>query len=320
MYKSLFAGICLIALAACGAGVDQADGGGGDPIVDPDAGPNGIPKVLNENLHGATYNAAAGTLTLNMVSLDAGPVEAVYTRKPGLDIGRYQAYTNQDDPLDRHFTALVAQIGAANNSVQAGVVADGGQFNRYFPGAYYQRDGAYTPPPNASGLVSYAGLYAGVTNVASTGSDLLPIPGPGPIDAQRVPRQSARTQGHIFLNVNFSDNSVNGNINNRTLIDAAGLPANTPIPNVVLIRSDIDANGEFLGSSEYDDANHTGNGSYGGIFGGVNANAVGGVVALENFDGPGDLLGYTAEQERGVFVLLQCGQPGDDPICANVNP
>ena len=301
---------------ACGSGTDQTVAP--DPATDPDLAANGIPTVLNENLHGATYNAAAGTLTLNMVSLDAGPVEALYTRKPGLDVGPYQAYTNQDDPLDRHFTALVAQSADPSRAVRAGVVADGGQFNRYFPGAFYERDGGFTPPSNTTGLVSYAGTYAGVTNVASTGSDLLAIPGPGPIDAGRTPRQSARTQGHIFLDVNFSDNSVNGNIINRTLIDSASAPANAALPNVVLIRSEIDTNGEFLGTTEYDD--HTPNGNYGGIFGGTDATAVGGIIALDSFDGPGDTLGYTTEQERGVFVLIQCGQPGDDPICANVNP
>ncbi len=149
MYKSLFAGICLFALAACGSGTDQNVDGGTDP--DPDAGPNGIPLVLNENLHGATYNAAAGTLTLNMVSLDAGPVNQLYTRNAGLDVGPYQAYTYQKDPLDRHFTALVAQSGDPAQSVRAGVVADGGQFNRYFPSAFYERDGGFTPPSDATG-------------------------------------------------------------------------------------------------------------------------------------------------------------------------
>lgn len=314
MYKSLFAGICLFTLTACGSGTDLDVA---DPDPDPNASPNGIPTELNENLHGATYNAAAGTLTLNMVSLDAGPVEATYNRKPGLDIGHYQAYTYQDDPLDRHFTALVAQSGDPDRSVRAGVVADGGQFNRYFPGAYYERDGGFTPPSNATGLVSYAGTYAGVTNLRSPWaagdprSDLLVVP--AGVDVSRHPGQSARTQGHIFLDVNFSDSSVNGNIIDRQFADTG-----QPLPNIVLIRSDIDANGEFLGVTEYED--QTANGDYGGIFGGTNASAVGGIVALDNFDGPGDPLGFDREEERGTFVLIQCGLPGEDPICANVNP
>lgn len=310
MYRSTLTGICLFALVACGSGTDQG-GTTTTPDPDPDTGPNGIPKVLNENLHGVKYNAAAGTLTLNMVALDAGPVNAVYRRRAGLDVGPYQAYTYQDDPLDRHYTALVAQSTDPSRSVRAGVVSDGGQFNKYFPGAFYERDGGFTPPSNATGLVSYAGNYAGVTNIGAPGSDLLPIP--GSVDPSRHPRQTTRTEGHIFLDVNFSDNSVNGNIIKRKLVDYG-----TVLPNVVLVKSDIDANGEFLGITEYED--QTKNGSYGGIFGGTDAGAVGGIVALDNFDGTGDPLGLTNEQERGVFVLIQCGLPGDDPICSNVNP
>lgn len=313
MFRTVFAGICLFAMTACGSGTDQdtGTGTGGGGTTDPDVGPNGIPSALNVNLHGATYNASAGTLTLNMVSLDAGPVVTTYNRNVALDVGPYQAYTYQDDPLDRHFTALVAQSIDPSQSVRAGVVADGGQFNRYFPGAFYERDGGFTPPSNVTGLVSYAGVYSGVTNVSAPGADLRPVP--ASVDPSRRPNQSARTQGHIFLDVNFSDNSINGNIINRSLVDYG-----TALPNVVLIRAEIDGNGEFLGTTEYGDL--TANGNYGGIFGGTNASAVGGIVALESFDGPNDTLGLTEEEERGVFVLVQCGLPGDDPICANVNP
>lgn len=309
MYKSLFAGICLFALTACGSGTDPD---AGDADADPDAVPNSIPETLRENLHEATYNASAQTLTLNMSSLDAGQVTAVYNRNRGLDVGTYEAYTLQDDPLDRHFTALVAQSTDPDQSVRAGAVADGGQFNRYFPGGFYERDGDFTPPSEAAGLVSYAGVYAAVTNVNAPGADLLPIPGPA-IDPSRQPRQSARIEGHIFLNAEFGDNTVNGNITNRVLMDYG-----TALPNVVLLPTEIDANGEFLGTTEY--ADRTVNGEYGGIFGGTDASAVGGVVALTSFDGPGNPLGFEDEEERGVFVLIQCGLPGEDPICANVNP
>ncbi|WP_456387647.1 thymidylate synthase [Profundibacter sp.] len=309
MYKSLFAGICLFTLTACGSGTDLDDP---DVDPDPDAVPNAIPEVLRENLREATYNAGAGTLTLDLSSLDAGPITAAYNRNAGLDIGPYQAYTRQDDPLDRHFTALVAQSIDPDRSVRAGAVADGGQFNTYFPGGFYERDGNFTPPNAAAGLVSYAGTYAAVTNMNAPGADLLAIPGPA-VDASRRPRQSARVEGHIFLNAEFGDNTVNGNIINRTLVDYA-----IALPNIVLIPTDIDANGEFLGTTEYPD--RTVNGDYGGIFGGTDASAVGGVVSLNSIDGPGDPLGFVDEEERGVFVLIQCGLPGEDPICANVRP
>lgn len=315
MYRSFFAGICLIALTACGSGVDQDDdtggtgGGGGGGTVDPSA----IPEALRGDLNSVTYNAAAGTLVLDMHALDSPQLNAVYNRTAVLDIGHYQAYTLQDDPLDRHFTALVAQSGDPDQSVRAGVVSDGGQFNRVFDGGFYERTGNYTPPPASAltGLVSYAGVYAGVTNVNAPGGQLLPVPGPAGTD---LPAQSARTSGDIFLNVDFTNNVVNGDITNRVLVDYG-----TALPTIVLIAADIDSTtGVFAGATEYGDQTVTG--SYGGIFGGANASAVGGVVHLDEFDGTGDPLGLENEIEQGVFVLIQCGLPGDAPICSNVNP
>lgn len=304
IYKSVFVGVCLFSLTACGSGSDPS---GGTGTTGGATGGIVIPDALKESLTSATYNpAGAGTLVLNMAALDTTHNPAGYVRNAALDIGPYRAFTQQDDPLDRHFTALVAQVG----SVRAGVVADGGQFNRYYRGGFYERDGAFTPP-TVSGLVSYAGTYAGVTNVGAPGADLLPIP--IPVDSSREPRQSARIQGDIFLNVDFSDNVVNGNIINRTMVDYA-----TALPNVVLIAAPIDENGTFVGTTEY--ADQTINGDYGGIFGGADAAAVGGVVALNSFDGPGDTLGFTEEEEHGTFVLIQCGMPGDAAICPNVNP
>lgn len=306
MYKSLLAGLGLFALAACGSGVDQAppgDGGGGDDT-------NNVPAQLKENLNSAVYDPAAQTLVLNMHALDAPQLDAAYQRNAALDIGHYQAYTLQDDPLDRHFTALVAQSGDPDQSVRAGVVSDGGQFNRYYHGGFYERTGGFTPPAELNGLVSYAGVYAGVTNMGSAGGDLLPVP--IGVDPTRLPEQSTTTDGNIFLNVDFTNNVVNGNIIDRTLVDDG-----TALPNIVLIAAPIDDNGEFFGTAEYED--QTGNGVFGGIFGGTDASAVGGIVALDNIDGPGDTLGMVNEREHGVFVLIQCGLPGDAPICDNVN-
>lgn len=315
MYKSVFAGICLFALTACGSGTDQSTDTGTDPadVIDP----SDIPAVLKANLNGATYNPAAGTLSLDMTALDAPLRNAIYARTAALDIGHYQAYTLQDDPLDRHFTALAAQSGDPDQSVRAGVVADGGQFNRYYHGGFYERTGGFTPPaPGASkevdGLVSYAGVYAGVTNLNAPGAQLLPVT--GPVGGTDLPAQSTRTTGNIFLNVDFTNNVVNGDITNRSLVEYG-----TGLPDIVLIAADVDdTSGVFSGATEYRD--QTVNGEYGGIFGGTNASAVGGIVHLNSFDGPSDDLGIMNEEEHGVFVLIQCGLPGHAPICDNVNP
>ncbi|MEE4345565.1 MAG: thymidylate synthase [Paracoccaceae bacterium] len=277
---------------------------------------NPIPASLALNLQAATYNPDAGTLVLRLSSLDAGVLDTTYQRTPALDRPGYLAFTVQDDPLDRHVTAMVARSSDPQASVQAGVASDGGQFNTYFSGGFYQRNADFTPPAPGpdGGLVSYAGTYAGVTNVNAPGTELLPVaPGTNPAI---LPAQSAQTTGTIFLNVDFSNNAVNGAIIERSLIQY-GLA----LPDVVLRVADIAPDGTFYGDLvQYSGVPAGDIGDYGGIFGGTEAAAVGGVVALTEFDGQGNPLGLEAEREVGVFVLSRCGISGSDAtLCADAN-
>lgn len=299
----------MAALTACGDGNPFDDNSNGEDGGIPDGSTNDIPESLASNLQTATYDPATGMLQLHLTSLDASPIIASYVRTPGLDVGGYEAYTVQDDPLDRHFTAMVAQ--SPDGTVRAGVVSDGGQFNRFYSGGFYERTGAYQPPSVSgptTGLVSYAGNYAGVTNLNAPGGPEL-LPPPGGADPSILPAQSARTQGQIFLNVDFGNNAVNGNINSRTLVDAG-----TALPTVVLVDGAIAGDGTFLGKIEYDGDPTLQIGDFGGIFGGANAASVGGIVSLDQFFDDTSIA-QGAERERGVFVLVQCGQPGDDPAC-----
>lgn len=318
MKKRFLAG-CLapMFLAGCLTGTNPFLTNSADPT--PPGAPtptNTIPDSIRKNLESASYDAATQTLSLTLTALDGTTLNPQYTRTPGLDIGPYRAFTAQNDPLDRHFIALAAQSRDPGQSTRAVTVADGGQFNRYWGGGYYERTGGYTPPavaPN-SGLVSYAGTYAGVTNVHAPGGNLLPVPPVPPVDPSVLPRQSARTNGEIFMNVDFADNAVNGSIYNRQFTDYG-----IALPTVVLVDGVIDANGAFLGSVEYENVLSTDIGDFGGIFGGANAGGMAGIVQLTQFDGVGDPLLLDAEQEHGVFVLTQCGLPNAAPICANVN-
>lgn len=70
---------------------------------------NTIPSQLASNLSRISYDPAAGTLTVEMSAQDNSNVLASYNRTPALDVPGYQAFTVQDDPLDRMFVALVAQ-------------------------------------------------------------------------------------------------------------------------------------------------------------------------------------------------------------------
>ena len=130
-----------------------------------------------------------------------------------------------------------------------------------------------------------------------------------------LPSESFRIDGLIFFNANFADNTINGEIYRRNLINPADLSVQSTQPNIELIVTEIDANGEFLGNAEIEGAVGTDVGDYGGIFGGTSARSVAGVVVLEDFNE-----NIEDEEEIGVFVLTQCGQPNDAALCDIVNP
>lgn len=301
----------LILLAGCGGnpidngGTGGGGGGGGGTDLP-------IPVSLARNVTAAAYDADAQTLQLQLSGLDTTPITATYSRAEKLDVPGYQAYKVQEDALDRMFIALAAE--SQDGSVRAVTAADGGQFNRYFGGGYYERDGGFDRPTigtgPAAGQVSYAGDYAGVTNIGAPGNpDVIPVP-PG-TDPSLIPDQPARVSGDIFLNVNFAENLVNGSIYNRVIVDG-----NFQLQDVVLLPSDIAADGTFLGTAEGRIPNEDEiAGNYGGVFGGTDAAAVAGVVSLTKFDDD-----VEDEVEHGVFVLTQCGLPDDAAICDTVAP
>ena len=339
--KHIVAGLMAAALlgGCAGGSSNPFDNRGEDDTTPPDGDgtvtrstPVTVPGGLAGDIDSVTFDAASGTVSVVGLTLDEVPITAVYRRRPALDREGYQAFTAQDDPLDRHFTLYAGQ---SNNSgaVRASVASSPGPRNRSFMGGFFERDGGYTPPTvsQTSGLVSYAGKYVGVTNTAdAVGSDLLPQ-SPDTPPFLRVPQASSVT-GDVFINADFADNSVEGNLFNRVLIRDAADPANpsaptVALPRLVFVATGIVPNGTFNGTVEYDPTDPLSNtttqiatGSYGGVFGGPNAEGVAGVVSLTGFDGDGDPLGFENELERGIFVLDQCGTAASAPICASVKP
>ncbi len=250
-------------LAACTGGVGGG-GGGGTPST--------IPDVLKQNLDSAAYAPGAGTITVDLVSLDTSGT--TYTRSPGLDVGGYEAYAVQDNALQRNFIALFKQ--SARGNVQAGTVADGGQFVNYFGGGTYGRVDVFSRP--ASGLAVYEGSYVGLLN---TGASTGPL----------APSAPYRVSGDAQINADFRPGgSVNGGIVNRTNVDT-GLP----LANVFLAATAIDANGEFQGEVQFSDL--TVSGDYGGLFAGLGATDIAGIMVFNPVQGNTDLV------EHGVFVL-----------------
>jgi len=285
----------------------------GDPVV--------IPALLGANLKAIVYDEVSDSFRITFTSLDTTPRVATWDRQEDLEAGieGYRAYKVQEDELDRFFLGLARTSN--DGSVTAIAAGDGGQFNRAYQGGSYARNGAWNAPvgteADGSGQVSYAGTYAAVTNI--------PAPRPGqimPVDPPQapelIPGQPSRVRGDIFINANFTDNAVNGAIYNRVLVDY-----NFALQAVILVATDIEANGTFVGITERwvnDDPSMTPTGVYGGVFGGTDATAVGGVVALTALYGsPGGQV-IESWREHGLFVLQKCGTAGDAAICDEVEP
>jgi len=322
MKQKIIAVAMLVALAGCGGG----SGNGSNPITGGSGGSgsgggsgggsglteNTIPAKLAGDLSRISYDPVTQTLTVEMFALDNNPLIATYTLNTAAEfaVPGYTAFTTQDDPLDRMFVALVA--ASPDGSVKAGVVADGGQFTSYFKGGYYQRTGTYTQP--STGLVSYAGSYAGIANENGAGNNLLPPPAGTP--AVLLPGEPRATQGTAFLNVDFDNNAVNGAIYDRTFTDNG-----ETLADIVLSVTSIDSNGEFLGTAKFDNHPELGtNGDYGGTLAGVDASSMAGIVSLDTIYLPTDSRDTPFDAEVGVFVLPQCGTAGSPAICNGVNP
>ncbi|MFZ5961984.1 hypothetical protein ACOXXX_03450 [Thalassococcus sp. BH17M4-6] len=325
MIRTFMVILALLLAAGC-------SGGGGDVLKndteeeteeetgeETEAEAPGVPDELSQNLASFAFSPDKSSVTVEIAGIDSTPVEVTYNRNPNLDTAGYLAYTVQEDALDRLFVALGAE--SPDGSTRAAIVSDGGQFNRVIQGGYYERDGSYNPPDvgpgPGQGQVSYAGGYAGITNITSAnGSELIEIPDTvDPDTLPDLPGQAAIVRGLIFINANFAENKVNGGIYNRILVSPIDGTDAQQLDDIALIITDIDENGEFLGEVEFDGFPDRSIGSYGGIFGGENASFVAGIVALDEFDED-----RTGEIEIGVFVLTQCGQTGDAEVCDIVEP
>ncbi len=285
-----------------------------EPVVDEDAEEEpvseaGIPESVGNNLETATYRPGGNFLSVQITSLDSTPVNAIYERNTALDVPGYRAFSQQEDPLDRIFIGMAQQ--SADGATTGVLVMDGGQFNKFFGGVYYEQTGAYsahTPSQRNNGLVSYAGNYVGLLNIdAPRPNEALTVP--GGIDPSLVPGQPSRVTGQVFINADFADNTVNGAIYDRQIVDYG----NFDLADVALIVTEIDENGRFTGDVE--DPAQDVIGSWAGTFGGVQASGIAGGISIEEF-----MDEVENEAEFGLFVLNKCGTRGDAAICDEVNP
>lgn len=301
--KRFWLGVMAMAVvSACGGGnpwVDDGDDGGDTPAP-------AIPEKLLGDLESFSYDPVAQTLIVRGVTLDDKDFAAAYTRKPGLDVPGYDAYTAQEKSLSPHSTAYVRDI----NGTRAAIVVTGGQFQHYFGGSSYSRSGVYSPPGTApnNGIVLYAGNYVGLLNMGGDGGDLLPVAPGTPSDIR--PAQNAEVTGKVLITADFTDNVLDGVVYGRVIPDAPAVDLSSQ--NLVLAPTEIEANGTFVGDAEQ---NNVSVGTYGGVFGGQGATEVAGTLFVE-----GHMTGINGIEEYGLFVLSQCGTPNADAICNQPSP
>ena len=260
-----------------------------------------IPAALAGNLTGLNYQAGDttittdDTLTVTIAGLDSGVNSPTFTRNVALDVPGYVAFSQQADSLSRLFVGVVAQ--SEDGNLRAGVVGDGGQSTTFFAGGFYERSGGSTVP--TSGLVRYAGIYAGITNLADLDQDQRLANTTG-APASALPSQPRQTTGRVFINVDFSEGKLDGQILDRAFTDGEALPT------VNLFEGTVDSDGLISGSGRFADTALTSAGTYAGALSN-NAVNLAGVVHLETIYLPTDPRDGTFDTEVGAFVLPQCG-------------
>jgi hypothetical protein len=258
-------------------------------------------------LSNVSFDSASNTLAVQ-IALDGSDTLQQYVADG--TVNGYARFLQQDDPLVREFKAFARE---ADDGLLSGVVVmDGGQFNRFLGGGSITQD-SYTAV--TTGLASYAGDYVGLSNVGS------PLGTSNGADSTLVPASTTEITGTVFLNVDFADSKLNGSIYDRVFDpDGAGID----LQSIILTASDIDTNGQFVGTVEFEDM--TGVGDYNGAFGGAGTPNIASIVSLtEGFLGGATVGGVettlfddvTGEAEYGVFVLGQCPAGGADCLDAN---
>lgn len=332
MIRTLLSFCALAALVACGDGSPF-----GGPVTDDDVEESDIPEAIASAVTSFSYTPGANTLSLTGALRDGDERTTTYRRRPALDVlddntGAvvYEAYTAQDDPLDEHTTVYARVVG----DVAGATAVTGGQFTYYSGGAAYGRGGGFDPAPenedSDTGLVTYAGQYAGLTNLNGPQTDLLPVP--AGVSNAVLPSQGGPVTGRVFINVSFSDNSVAGVIYDRRVDSDRFGQFN--VSNLILVPTELDADGTFTGEVELPSV-RTDVGTYAGTIGSNRAEAMAGALyvddhfddTLDNNGDPilnvdGSQVVISGEEEFGIFVLGRCGGALEDPSaeCDAVDP
>ncbi len=297
MQKILTTISALAILASCGEGLNGPVGGGGGGGGSTTApGATEVPAEVAGSLKAATYNASAGTLTMDVTGLDSPGTQASFTRDASLDIvsadgtTTYQAFRTQTTSDNRYYLAYFA----SGNSVFAGITGTEAEFATSFGGTTFQRINTTDIP--ASGSAVFHTGYVGIVDQRPTGLD-----------------RPLRVTGDAFISVNLTEDLIEGGVTNRAYADPTGLPALLPI---ALKVTDLDG-AAFAGNV----TTLTGDvlGDYAGTLGGTIANTAPGTVAGQSPEEVAVTMVFNPYKdpiiEWGGFVAPVCGGPAASPSC-----
>ena len=282
-------------LAACGGNPLLT---GSSPTPNPNPGTGGTTVTVPASVAGtgvvadlASWDAGAATITVNLNAQDANSLNATYTRNPALDVGGYQAYTYQETSSNRFVVALVREVGDLTGLI----AVDGGQFANYFGGGTYARIDTFIAPTAGVGAAfNYSGTYVGMLNAG------IAVPGPGGV---LDPTQAYRTTGEVLVTADFTNMSVSGAIDNRTIVDTG-----FALPSIALFATSITAQGTFEGDVyRLDPDGWTAAGDYAGLFG-SDVNEIAALLVFNPISGQSELF------EHGLIVLPSCATVGG-PNC-----
>lgn len=290
MYKSIFAGLCFFALAACGSTTDDA--------VDDGSSTNDQEVYIGEtgDMNNLVYDSTNDQLIINNLPFDG---------VNGLYVNNGQGTVNGTGPINGFGVYESQSVGETgqfqyyavfreSGNVRGGAAGTGDYASFGHGGAMIGRNAAPNSLPIGRGELIYTGLYAGIRIIDQNS------PG-GSADVQM-------TSGDATLLVDLLDFDVTGSIvgfiNNRTYYDVNGNLLGT-LPTINLNEgSVISTDGRFTGGTvtSYDSSGDPlQTGTFEGLFAGPNGEEIVGAIILT---GPAVEGSAIESQETGIFIVV----------------
>ncbi len=221
------------------------------------------------------YDAEKDEMIVESIPFDDDVFTGRYARRRGLDQGAYQAYVSTNG-----FDRYVAMHDQSDTGVVSGAVVKTDKYLEHgYQGAMYWRAGSVTIP-NSTQRAFYNGDYVGLRTIA-TG---------GPMET---------VTGDARMEVDFSDNRVRGEIQNRRIVATTDSTADVIAiePSITFADSTLDRDNGSFASEGNGITNAEVEGSYEGLLanGDSAASEMVGIVTIRKDD----------HEELGTFIAIQ---------------